>query len=288
MPRPPDAVVEHYDAQQRQAVAAEVLVLRLWRRMALEDLEGSWAAIVRRVTVTVASAQLGAARAGAAYVPLALGEDAVDPDGQVNPARFAGIAADGRRLDALLYSGVVRTKLSLGRGRAAADALADGGQWLATVSRTQVADAARGAAGVAIAARARVGWVRMVSPPCCQRCAVLAGKRFRWNDGFRRHPKCDCRHIPVSEGAAPDYTDQVDPSQIRDLTRAQRQAVADGGDLNQVVNARRGRSRDGMTTSEGSTLRRGRAQRLTPEGIYRLSSSRDEALRRLRDNGYLL
>lgn len=288
-----------------------ILVHRLWRRVSVEDLDGSWAAVVDRLTLIVSAAQLGAAKAGAAYVPatLAAGGTEVAPAGAVAAARWAGIASDGRPLDSLLYSSVVHTREQLGP-QGATQALEAGGKQLDMLARTQVADAARGAAGVAIAARPRVGYVRMVSPPCCQRCAVLAGKPYKWNDGFLRHPKCDCRHIPTAEDAPSGFTGTISADQVRDLTADQRRAVSDGADLNQVINAhRRGaRSKDGMTTSEGGTrrgvyggyrrnadgsltkLKKGEKapKRLTPEGIYRLSATREEALGFLRKFGYLL
>lgn len=80
--------------------------------------------------------------------------------------------------------------------------------------------------------------------------------------------------------------------------------------MNQVINSHRvyvsregihtpARSRDGMTTTEGATRRglagqrlgaesKKRAQRLTPEGVYRLASTPEEAIALLRQHGYLL
>lgn len=83
---------------------------------------------------------------------------------------------------------------------------------------------------------------------------------------------------------------EISAHQVKDLTVAQRKAVSDGADLSQVINAHRkgARSSDGMTTSEGVTRRHGQPARLTPAAVYRVSSTREEALRRLRDNGYLL
>jgi hypothetical protein len=294
---PPDVVIEHYQAQRRQAESLAILLRRLWRRVSIDDLDGSWAAVASRAALVVASAQLGAARAGAEYVPLALAAAGleVNPEGAVQPRRFAGVASDGRGLEQLLYSGVIRVKQGLAGGAQPADAVASGRKWLEAIGRTQVADASRAAAGVAITARPRVGYTRMVNPPCCQRCAVLAGRFFRWNQGFLRHPGCDCRHTPTTEQAAPDLVSEVDPGQIRDLTGAQRNAIADGADMNQVINAHRkgARSSDGMTTTEGTTRRglagqRGSRQRLTPDAIYRTSATREEAIGRLRTNGYLL
>lgn len=296
----------HYAAQARQGEAAALLVRRLWRQMDSDDLERSWARIVRRLSLSVGSAQLGAARAGAAYVPVALAAAGLDPevDGEPVPSRWAGVASDGRPLDSLLFSSVVRVRERLGAGVLPREAMQAGGDWLDGLTRTQVADAGRGAAGAAITSRRRVGYVRLAAPPCCQRCAVLAGKTFKWNEGFQRHPRCDCRHAPAAEGAFPEgHKRIVDPSEIRDLTMAQRKAISDGADVNQVINSHRvavtrdgyksRRSADGMTTSEGTSSRglagqRGASQRLTPEGIYRVSATREEALQRLRDNGYLL
>ena len=308
---PADAVLEHYRAQQRQAEATSVLVRRIWRSMT-PDLDRSWASIASRVTFTVTAAQLGAARAGAAYVPIALAQQGVEvePLAQPNPKAWAGIASDGRPLESLLYSAVVRSKLSLGNGSPMGAALADGGTWLDTLARTQVADASRGAAGVAITARPKTGHRRFVSPPCCQRCAVLAGRVYRWSQGFDRHPGCDCRMEPVAEDAPEGHVADIRPDLIKDLTKDQRKAINDGADLNQVINAhRRGaRSSDGMTTSEGTTRRgvyggyrvnpdgsftkrsKGESpgRRLTPEAIYRVSSTREEALQKLKQYGYVL
>lgn len=289
----PAQALDHYAAQQRQEEAAGLLTAREWRSMDAADLDAAWARIVSRLLLIVGSAQLGAARAGAAYVAQAVD---VAPVAQVRPEAWAGVASDGRPLDSLLYSAVVHTKALIGRGYAPDAALLAGGSHLDMLTRTQVADASRGAAGVGIAARPNVGWVRMVNPPCCQRCAVLAGKFFRWNEGFKRHPRCDCRHVPTQGGQAPaGYSPDIAPEQIKDLTAAQRQAISDGADMNQVINAHRAgaRSANGMTTSEGTTRRglagsRGARRRLTPEGIYRMSSTREEALRRLRENGYVL
>ena len=285
MPPATEVAAEHYAAQQRQIESAVILARRAWRRMDPNDLDRSWAQIVRRLMVIVGSAQLGAARAGAAYVPLALGQD-IPADGRVNPDRLAGVASDGRALDTLLYSAVIHAR-QYAQG---AGVIANGADHLEMLVRTQVADAGRVSAGVAIAARPHVEYVRMVSPPCCQRCAVLAGKHYRWNTGFQRHPRCDCRHIPTVSDETPEgYTADIAPDQIKDLTRAQRKAIGDGADTNQVINSHRAgrRSADGMTTTEGATRARGKT-RLTPEAIYRVSASREDAVQRLRVHGYIL
>lgn len=317
----PQATAEHYRAQQALIVATLALVRREWSRMG-PDFDVSWAALGRRILLLTTSAQLGAARSGAAYVPATLAElgTPVDPVAEVVPAAFAGVASDGRPLESLLGESVIKAKVARGGGAPVGDALAVGGRALDMYVHTQVADAGRGAASAAIVARPTIGWIRLVNPPCCPRCAILAGKWFGWNDGFLRHPQCDCRHIPAPEKRSTDLG--TTPAalfaggHVKGLSEGERRAIDDGADPGQVVNARRGRQ--GMATSEGTTKRgvyggyvrnadgslsrrddsqfrksSGRYQRttqrrLTPDAIYRLASDRDEAVRLLRKFGYIL
>ena len=58
-----------------------------------------------------------------------------------------------------------------------------------------VSDAGRSAESVATAARPNVGYVRFLSPPSCARCAILAGRVYRYSQGFQRHPGCDCTMV---------------------------------------------------------------------------------------------
>jgi hypothetical protein len=83
---------------------------------------------------------------------------------------------------------------------------------------------------------------------------------------------------------------------VKGLSKADEQAIQDGADMSQVVNARRGMSVAGgrKMTREGVT-RRGFAgsrlqgrQRLMPEELYRQAVNRDDAIRLLRLHGYLI
>ncbi len=147
-----------------------------------------------------------------------------------------------------------------------------------------VQEAGRAAEGVAAASRPRVGHVRYLSPPSCSRCAVLAGRIYRWSDGFKRHPGCDCTMIPTTL-ASPDFVhDPVSLMRqglVTGLSKADQQAIADGADFNQVVNVRN--SKAGLTTAGRVLARRGRP---TPEGIYAAATSREDALQRLIAAGY--
>ena len=272
---------QFYASQKRRAEATTILARREWRKMVTLD---DWGRIASRVTMIVAASQLGAARDGVAYV------DSLDvePDAAVRPQSLAGVASDMRPLDTLLYSAVVHGRVGGWPDEAAR--LASGLRWLNMLVRTQVADAGRAATSLGITARPDVGYYRMVSPPCCQLCAVQAGKWFRWNAGFKRHPGCDCRHSPAGEGDPPDgYRSEIPPDQIHDLTQAQRDALAEGADLGRVVNAYRagydrGKLPDKM--SDLTSVRKG-ASRLTPEGIYKRATSRAHAVELLKQHGYL-
>lgn len=278
MTLPPPAS-EFYQSQQRLIVATLGLTRSLWRLMDPADMDRSFASVSGRLVQVVTSAQLGAARNGSAYVGPTLdvlGQSAA-ADALVRPQGFAGIASDGRSIVTLLEGAKIRAKR--------AQSLDAGGAWLDMAVHTQVQDAGRMAASVDSFTRPGVGWVRAVNPPCCQRCAVLAGK-YSAPTAFARHPRCDCFAVPTTDPRSLTMT-EVEPGQVKDLTAAQRKAIADGGDMGRVINSHRAgkRSKDGMTTTE--LAKRGR-QRLTPEAIYRVAATRDEALRRLRENGYLI
>lgn len=274
----PQATVELYRAQQARVARTLLLTRGAW------DSAGSVAALeglVPRLTLLLAASMLGAARDGAGSVGAALEETGfgVDPVARVVPEEFARSASDGRPLGSLLMVPVVMARsVGLESGRVVLD----------RIVHTQVGDAARAASQVGITVRPGVGWVRMVNPPSCQDCAVLAGKWFRFNQGFERHKNCDCVHRVAHEAEPPEgYADYVPVDQVTDLTEAQRQAIKDGADFNRVINAYRRSSpaaRSKMTTTTELGRRGGR---LTPDGIYERVSSREQALDLLRQYGYV-
>ena len=289
----PQATADLRRANQLRYLRLLLAIRAQWARLTPKnDWDAAWAQVAPRVTGLVAAAQYGAAQDGAASVAAALaqtGADAPNATGRVNPAALAGVASDGRPLDTLLAQALVQARMA---GGTAEDMLTAGRRWLEIAAHMQTVDAARGASSMAITATRGAGWVRWVSPPCCKNCAVLSGKWFRWNQGFERHPGCDCIHRPAMESEAPaNYRQDVDPSQIKDLTVAQRQALAEGADLSRVVNAYRSEivparhARMYTTTELGSV---GSKVRLTPEGIYaRAAGDRERAVELLRQHGYI-
>lgn len=156
---------EHYRRQRRITVIALAGARREAQRGNLD-----------RLVKVVAAAQIAAATDAAQSVPDMLDEQGVRSSAaaEVEPLAVAGVASDGRPLASLLQL-VARRDAPVGA--------------LDRVVSTQIADAGRAGSSLAIAARPQVGgYVRMLVPPSCSRCAILAGKWFAYNAGFQRHP----------------------------------------------------------------------------------------------------
>lgn len=149
-----------------------------------------------------------------------------------------------------------------------------------------IQDAGRAAESVSTAIRPNVAHVRHLTLPSCSRCVTLAGRVYRWSDGFLRHPNCDCVMVPTTiddRSMVADPADLAEQGLVTGLSKADMQALRDGADFNQVVNVRR--SAAGLQEAGRVLARR---DRLTPEGIYRLAQGdRAKALEYLRHDGYI-
>jgi len=246
------AEASSYWRDQARVTAALLAVLRrLWRRMD-GDFDQSWASISSPALVAVLQAQQTVASRSVEFVPRVLDELNIDvaPDGVPDPEAFVGLAGDGRPVESLLVGAKVATKRAIAGGATETAALDSGGRWLELAVQTLMSDTGRAVESTGMAAHRGVGYVRMLNPPSCSRCVVLAGKFYRYNTGFRRHPGCDCRHIPSKESMAGDLTVDADryfanlsaTEQDRLFTKVGAQAIRDGADITQVVNVRRGMS----------------------------------------------
>lgn len=309
-----DAARANYAAQRALSASTVKEVLRLWAQVDPDHLDASYDALLVQILTRVTGSQLLAAHLAAEYVPRVLLEQNLDPaaDVTLHPQAFTGVASDGRDLAGLLIGPLISVKIAIAAGQGVTDAMRSGRESLARMAATQVADAGRAAESVATAVRpAANAWVRMLVLPSCSRCAILAGRVYRWSSGFRRHPMCDCRHIPTAEAVAQDLTldprAAIESGQVHGLSNADRQAVLDGADPAKVVNAQRGMftasafGRQLSSTREGTTRRGqfgkaeltagrgGRSPRLRPEEIYRQADGdRTEVVRLLRRFGYVL
>lgn len=279
----PQSAREYAAAQRAESRRAVARSLVLWRQVGA-DFDPGWLRIAPLLLAGVEESQERVAAGALAYIPAVL-----EDTGQARAAAafatpsagpLVGVSGDGRPLDTLLYGAVTHSRERVAAGAGIAQALRSGGSWLAQAVSTVLSDTGRQGESLGMGVRPVGGYVRMLNPPSCSRCVILAGRWYPKSSGFQRHPRCDCRHIPAAEAVAGDIT--VDPmAYINSLTDAEQdavlgkagaEAVRNGADLNQVVNARRGMrsaqigGRDVLITSEGTT-RRGEAYRyLAPSG----------------------
>jgi hypothetical protein len=328
---------EQWQAEQRAIVTTTVAqMLSLWGRVRPDAIGPSWDRLLPRAVEIVSRAQLSAADGATGYVNDSIAAQVTTPAAAppANPDALAGVASDGRPLDTLLTLPATQAGRATAAGFTTDAALAGGRTTLVGLTATQIYDAGRVATGIGITTHPQAGgWRRQLRGSTnCSRCIILAGKWYRWNQGFLRHPRCDCVHVP-SVGPKSDYagTAGFDPQtyfeslpatdQDRIFTKAGAQAIRDGADINQVVNARRGMKttrmygRKILTTTEGATLRGsfgrnaigelnreagvrfGRATstryrrtstlRVMPEEIYANARDREHAVELLRLNGFI-
>lgn len=322
---------ELYAAAQRiEAGAAISAVLRLWRRMT-GDFDASWAEVGPQILAVMDRAQERITTGALAYVPTVIedtGQPLYRPDYDVAPAALVGTAGSGVPTEVLAYSAVVHAKTAIEAGLTPPMALARGGRFLSVATGTLLSDTGRTAEKMAGNARRVTWYVRMLSPPSCGRCVILAGKETTAATAFDRHPGCDCRNIPQVEAVQSDltvdstaYLDSLDDEELAHAlgSKANAAAFKDGADPAQLINAYRRKgavstaqqySRTVKYTTAGTSSRglayramsqmranqrldaRGRniitTRRLMPESIYEIAKDRADAQRLLRLYGWIL
>lgn len=234
-----DALAYHRDLSRLSGQAAAI-ALRSWRRVDRADISGSWRALLPDILALLIGAQIVAAELADPYLADALGDG---PD--VDPGGYAGMTTGGVPVGDLLYLPVIDAKQHIAAGSSAAGALRQSSELLQMYMRSTVADTGRLAVSAGMGARPHSsGYYRMLVPPSCPRCAILAGRWYRWNSGFRRHPRCDCVHIPVQETDDSHLFDArkaIEQGQVHGLSEADRRAIVDyGANPAQVVNATQG------------------------------------------------
>lgn len=240
----------------------------------------------RQILNAVVAGQLTVAQGAQAFVTsvmLAQGA-ALETLGRLVPGALAGIASDGRPLATLLYLPAMYTASALQAGMKPEGAAAYGLSRMAAMVATQIADTARVATSVAMAAEPRcVSYVRVVKLPACDRCIILAGRQYSYSTGFKRHPRCDCGMEPLSDA---DWRSTASPEDLfkamspeerrRRFGAAGADAIEKGADMAQVVNARRGMTTTTTgkkVTSEGTT-RRGIGGRALDVGFQKFAGQR--------------
>jgi len=289
----PQAAQEQYLTQARIAGLTASSVKRLWRRLGA-DFTSDWARVGPQVVSVVERGRAAAVVAALPYTAAVLAETGQDapPTGELNAARFTATAPDGKRVPLALEGSIITARQTVGKGGTVQEALGAGGDRLTRDVLTMLADTRRQVFHADIIQRPKVGgYARMLNPPSCSRCIMLAGKWYAWNKGFLRHPRCDCIHIPASESVAGDF--RIDPAdyfnslskaeQDATFTKSGARAIRDGADMNRVENVRL----RGLGTAKANR-RYGTPSRLTVDDIYRVAGSRTNAIRLLEQEGYIL
>ncbi|WP_284294547.1 hypothetical protein [Luteimicrobium album] len=301
---------------------------RQWRKMPQgSSWDDAWQRVGPAINQIVTVAQRRIATAALAYVPAVIEDTGqtqnfdADATDVINP--LVGVAGDGRPVDSLAYGAVVHSGTAYDTGSTPFQALKSGGEWLTVAMGTALSDTGREAESLAMGTRRVRTYVRMLVPPSCPRCTILAGQVSHTSQAFPRHTNCDCRNIPLNESIAGDYT--TDPhAYFHSLTKDQQnevfgegdaEAVRSGADIFQVVNAhrntrlaqvggrkvwltsegttRRGFAYSRLSTSAGKDIKAGRYRRtnrprLMPSTIRRIATSREDYLRLLYANGYVI
>lgn len=157
---------------------------------------------------------------------------------------------------------------------------------------SEVADAGRSASQTELTSHGWTRYVRILTPPSCARCTILAGRIYRWSTGFRRHPLCDCVMAPTDDERAtnPLLTNPVEAfaagqvgshrtidgqtTFVPGASKADLKAIADGADPIKVINATRGTTAPGITSAKIVTLRSGTRVKATTEGVTKRAAWR--------------
>jgi hypothetical protein len=268
----PEAALNYSAFQRAEIRAAIAATSRLWRRMG-SDFDASYAKFEPSLLAVLFTAQERVADGALAYVPEVLGADAPEPLYESAGERFVGVAGDGMPVASMAYSAVIQAKQWVASGLEPSVALARAGRHLNLATGTLLSDTGRAAEKVSGGAHRVKLWTRMLNPPSCGRCVILAGKTSRQSEAFNRHPGCDCRNVPSTEDTGDDA--RTDPhAYLSELSEAEQdrvlgskangQAFRDGADMNQLINAYRksGAVRPGQIhgvdikyTREGTTRR---------------------------------
>lgn len=288
----PDLAIEHY--QKQQSIAAETVreVRALWAAMG-EDFDLSWSRIALEVGDTIMAGQLAAAVTGRDSLTAELDDLGLEqPSSDVDPYAFAGWTGDGVELDSATRTSVITAKNAVALGSTAAEALTAGGAWLERFAASEVTAANVGQRSASVAVTPKTGFVRMLNLPSCRDCIILAGRWYRWNEGFERHPGCDCRHIPARESMSELRTDPYDAfdsltpaEQDRIFGKNDAHAIREGADIYRVVNIR---NRGLSSPASKQAQRYGTPTRMTVDDVLDGQRSRAEVLALLEREGYIL
>lgn len=276
MSPPPEVVevTEAYAATRQRLNEAAIAVLS----RAVQTGRGGpeqWRDAIATVASDLLAIQVAVAELADDYLAAVLEAQgaAASTEAAINAAGFADMADGGGSLMRLLVFAPISVQ---------EQALADGlGMQLAqsrmqlvamSIVTTGMQDTGRSSIQASMFGHRADWYVRMLRGTSCARCAILAGRKYRSSQAFRRHKRCDCVHIPMAENREDWSTNPVTyfkslskSEQDRIFTKAGAQAIRDTGvrevAMNQIVNVRQGiqavsaYGRDVQVTTVGTTKR---------------------------------
>ena len=323
----PPATVEHYRRMQLLSISAIAMLQAAFKKAlkapTLEQAVTIWFTQLPEVTSALSELQEQAAWSGLFANAAALAQQGSykTPSAWAVPGAFSGYSpVTGQNLGEQYARLGYRYLSQIAAGDLDAETA---GRWMDTITQATISDAARDAVQADVITRPKIAFVRMLNPPSCELCIMLAGQIY-WRDAsfadrdrggaFDRHDNCDCVHVPVdatislaehyANGLIDDpyeYFDSLDEAtQNKIFSRGRAQAIRDGADIYAVTGSAdyRGQSykgegyqrRTGLTTYSMSRLdANGNPTRLTPKGIYtQAGGDREEALRLLKEHGYII
>ncbi|GAA4908095.1 hypothetical protein [Streptomonospora salina] len=253
------ALSQRYAASQVSVAAqAAALVLLLWEQInPFASIRAQWEAINDQAHSAVAEAQRDAALMALAYLQAHADACGVpDSDAPVVDVEAAvvGRSQTGKPLTDVLRTAQVQARSLIWGGMAPDQAWQRARSTLETTVRTEVADAAREVLNTGVSLDDRItGYERLVTLPACDKCLVLAGRFYRYSDGFERHPACSgCVHVPtyhvpgwgVIGGTPSDHTPDalatsLNPAERREVFGPEgAEAIENGASVSPVVQGR--------------------------------------------------
>ena len=249
-------------------------VQALWKQIDPNELDAGWDQLSGQFAMAVYNGQLASATMTKPYIDQIDAIQGFQPlQATTDPRQYAGVAPDGRALTPLLYGAVTETKRITGTGVRAAMAWESGAAFMAAMVKTVLAEAGRQHDIVNMNARGYKRYLRTISPGACDRCAILAGI-YSSAVAFPRHPNCQCVATPLADAGklsmkryeSPyDYFESLSRAeQERIFTIAGSQAIRDGADIYQVVNARRGARGISFSGAIGNSTVPNSGRRLQP------------------------
>lgn len=259
-------------------------IARIWRRSDTTNIDEMLRAAVPQIVTAIRAVQtVTVADALALTQPIMeqFDDTSYAPAYMADARAWAGWNGNGQPVGAMLMESRTHAVQALDMGLSLDVAKTRVRSNLVTIARTCVADTQRSASMVAAKACATQSLpIRVLNPPSCARCVILAGTS---SGGFERHPNCDCTFIwakdaPDEAYTSPDlYLETLSDDELARVlgSKANARAYKDGADLNQLVNAyrRKGSVRSAQWgdrrikyTLEGTTRRGAASYRMIAAG----------------------